>query len=323
MKKIYVVLISVLVAVIVIVACSGAYIKFALPRAEAAPVLSIDHTADRVERGRYLAYHVAVCMDCHSTRDWSRFGGPMAGNPGGGGERFGKEMDFPGTIYSANITPANLGNWTDGELFRAITTGVNKQGKALFPLMPYHRYGQMDKEDIYSIIAYIRTLQPIENKIPERELDFPLNFLVNTMPSEAKFSVKPDESNTLAYGKYLVNMASCVDCHSRTDKGAIIPGSEFGGGREFAQPAGKVCAPNITPHIDNGIGQWTMQSFVQRFKQYTDSNYHTPQLGPGDLNSPMPWHMYAGMKESDLQAIYTYLQSLAPIDNAVTRYQKK
>ena len=87
------------------------------------------------------------------------YAGPIIeGTFGGGGEKFGKEAGFPGTLYSKNITPYALHNWTDGEIFRATTSGETKDGKALFPLMGYPAYGKMDREDVYSIIAYVRTL---------------------------------------------------------------------------------------------------------------------------------------------------------------------
>ena len=323
MKKIIKV-ISVVIAIVVVgVVVAGTYVKVFLPKASPIQDIKIDLTKERIERGKYLAHHVAVCMDCHSTRDWTQFAGPLSGNLGAGGEKFSKDMGFPGSIYAANITPFNIGDWTDGELFRTITTGVNKNGKALFPVMPYLHYGQMDQEDVYSIIAYIRTLEPIKSERPERELDFPVSLLVNTMPQEAKLVKKPNESDKVAYGKYLVNMAACVDCHSKTDKGAVIPGTEFGGGMNFIQPAGIVRSANITPHNETGIGLWSSEAFVQRFKQYTDSGYVSSKLTPNDLNSAMPWHMYAGMSKDDLEAIYAYLHSLDPIDNLVTKFEKK
>ena len=118
--------------------------------------------------GKYLANHEAVCLDCHSQLDYSLFAGPVKhGTFGAGGEKFGKELGFPGTIYSKNITAYSLNKWTDGEILRGITAGVNKDGKALFTLMPYHAYGKMDKQDVYSIIAYLRTLPAIKNEAPE------------------------------------------------------------------------------------------------------------------------------------------------------------
>jgi len=52
--------------------------------------------------------------------------------------------------------------------------------------MPYPNYGRMDKEDIYSMIAYIRSLAPIENEVPESKPDFPMNFIINTIPVKAR-----------------------------------------------------------------------------------------------------------------------------------------
>lgn len=302
---------------------AGTYVKTALPDTGPAPDLTIERSAERVERGRYLANHVAVCMDCHSTRNWQLYAGPMApGTLGGGGEVFNKEMGFPGTFYAPNITPYALATWTDGELFRAVTTGVSKGGRALFPLMAYHRFGKMHKEDIYSIIAYIRTLEPLVKEVPVSEADFPVNFIINTMPKPAAFTNKPDEDNHLEYGRYLINAAGCVDCHSKTDKGAVVAGTEFGGGMEFLQPAGIIRTPNITFDTETGIGSWTKDFFVQRFKHYGDSSYVPAQLGPGDLNTPMPWAMYSGMKPADLEAIYDYLRSLKPITHEVKRFEK-
>lgn len=322
MKRILKVLLGIVGLLVIGVILTGTYMKVFLPNVSEPPEIKVEQSTDRIERGRYLAHHVTICMDCHSTRDWSQFAGPLTGNLGGGGERFGKEMGFPGTIYAANITPYNLGTWTDGEIFRAITTGVNKDGKALFPVMPYHNYGKMDREDILSIIAYLRTLKPIDSKTLEHELDFPVNFIVNTLPGKPNFQSRPDENDKLRYGAYLVNAAACGDCHNKNAKGEDVEGNWFGGGMEFRQKAGIVRVANITPNKENGIGNWTMNDFVKRFKLYADSNYNSKKLTPDDLNTPMPWIMYSGMKDSDLEAIYIYLQSLKPVNNPVIKFEK-
>jgi len=300
------------------------YVKTALPNTGPAQDFKIERTAARIERGKYLSHHVTVCMDCHSTRDWSRYAGPMIFTGlGSGGEAFTKEMGFPGKFYAPNITPYTLASWTDGEIFRAVTTGVNKSGKALFPVMAYHRFGQLDKEDIYSVIAYIRELPPVKKEVPESEPEFPVNFIINTMPQKAAFTSMPSVTDQKAYGKYLVTAAGCVDCHSQTDKGSIIPGTEFGGGMEFNSPNGVMRSPNITMHKETGIGNWTKEAFAARFKAYVDSNYVSPKLAPGDVNTPMPWTMYAGMKEQDLHAIYAYLSTINPIEHRVIRMEKR
>ncbi|RZK41012.1 MAG: c-type cytochrome, partial [Pedobacter sp.] len=206
------------------------------------------------------------------------------------------------------------------ELFRAITTGVNKDGRALFPLMAAHRFGKMDQEDINSIIVYIRSLDPVVNDVPVSSPDFPVNFLINTMPKKAQLTSIPKETDIVEYGGYLVNATGCVDCHSKMDKGNIVAGTEFGGGMEFNFPNGVVRAPNITSHETTGIGNWTEDNFVSRFKSYATADYKSPKVGNG-MNTPMPWTMYGGMKPSDLKAIYAYLKNLKPIENQVVRFE--
>jgi mono/diheme cytochrome c family protein len=324
MKKILKIAGIVLTVLVVFLSIAITYIKLALPNVGDAPYLVIEQTHERVERGKYLANNVAVCMDCHSTRNWSLYAGPMdPATLGAGGEVFNQEMGFPGEFYAPNITPYGVGDWTDGELLRAITAGVDKEGKALFPVMGYHRFGKMDKEDVYSIIAYLRTLQPIKKDIAESKADFPVSILINTMPVKADYQKIPDEKDVIKYGGYLANATGCVDCHSKMDKGAIVPGTEFGGGMEFAQPGGIVRSPNITPDAETGIGLWTKEIFTARFKMHVQEGYNPPQLARGDLNTPMPWNMYAGMKEKDLEALYAYLKNLKPIKHNVRRFEKK
>lgn len=310
--------------IVVLATAAGAYVTLALPDTGPAPDITVEKTPERIERGKYLANSVAVCMDCHSTRDWSVFAAPMKNeNIGGGGEKFGKEMGFPGNFYAPNITPYALGSWTDGEILRAITTGVNKHGKALFPIMGYQRFGKMDKEDVNSIIAYIRTLAPAKKDNPASEADFPVSLLINTMPQHAAFENKPPATDKIKYGAYLINVAGCVECHSKTEKGKIIAGTEFGGGMEFKMPGGILRSPNITVDKETGIGNWTSETFVQRFKTYADSSNGHRKLSPGDFNTPMPWTMYAGMSEADLESIFTYLQQVKPIKHQVIKFEKQ
>ncbi len=311
-----------LVVVLLVVAGLLTYATVALPDVGEAEDLKIDYTEARIERGRYLANSVSVCMDCHSKRDWSKFSGPLVeGTLGMGGDRFDQSVGMPGVYYAKNITPAGIARYTDGELFRLITTGVTKEGRAMFPLMPYLYYGSMDKEDIYSIIAYVRTLPAIENNVPDSEHDFPMNFIINTIPQKPTPQSKPDKSDLLAYGAYMTNASGCVECHTPVDKGQIIPDLKFGGGRDFKFPDGStVFSSNITPDKDTGIGSWTEEIFIARFKSYVDSTYTNPSVANGEFNSVMPWTMYGQMTEEDLTAIYAYLKSVKPISNSVTRF---
>lgn len=322
MKKIVRTVLIIFLLLIAAVFTIAAYVKTALPDVGAAPVIKVAITPQRVARGEYIANHVSICMDCHSQRDWTMYAGPIKeGTFGGGGEKFGKEMGFPGNIYSKNLTPHALYTWTDGEIFRAVTSGQSKDGSALFPLMGYPAYGKMDREDVYSVIAYLRTLPPNKNKVPARELDFPLNILVNTMPSKANLSVKPDTNNAVAYGGYLITIARCVECHSKVNKGSVIAGTEFGGGRQFDFPNGTSCyTANITLDKETGIGNWSRESFIQRFKQYADTSYHPKPVAKTDFNTAMPWLMNAGMTTKDLSSIYDYLRTIKPIKNNVQQH---
>lgn len=312
-----------IVIVILIVGVIGLliYVKKALPDVGAAPKMTVEATPQSIARGAYLANHVAVCIDCHSTRDWTRFAGPVVpGTLGKGGEKFDESMGFPGTIYARNITPANLKNWTDGEIYRTITTGVTKDNEALFPVMPYHYYGMMDPRDVKSIIAYIRTLPPLENTPPARHIDFPMNFILNTIPTKAEPMTRPDPSDKVAYGHYLVQIAGCMECHTKQVKGKVV-GAPLAGGWAFNMPDGStVRSANLTPDKETGLGNWTREAFIRMFKSYTDSGYVDPKVQPGQMQTVMPWTMFSGMDTTDLGAIYAYLHSIPPVKNKVVHF---
>lgn len=296
------------------------YLKIVLPDVGPPPEIQVVKTAENIERGRYLANHVMVCMDCHSERDWSLFSGPpKPGTHGSGGEVFDQRMGFPGKFVARNITPARLSSWTDGEIFRAITSGVSKDGSALFNIMPYHHYGDLDEDDIRAVIAYLRTLDPIEHKVPESKADFPMNFIINTLPKEAELKDRPPKTDRIKYGEYMVTAGACFDCHTKMEKGKFV-GEPFAGGMEFEFPDGSVLrSANITPHT-TGIGNWSKEQFVQRFKMYADSAYSPHQVKPGEFQTMMPWMMYAGMTTEDLEAIYAYLQTVDPVDKQVSLF---
>lgn len=322
MKKVLLIVVVVLVVGIVGLL---SYVTLALPNVGDAENLKIKVTPQMLERGRYLVEDVAACIDCHSKRDFSKWGGPIiTESRGGGGEKWSEEMGLPGNIYSKNITPFALGDWTDGEILRALTTGVSKDGSALFPIMPYHNYRTADRDDIIAIIAYLRTIESNKNVPPKTELNFPMNLIVHLIPEKADFSQRPDESNKVEYGKYLVKMASCADCHTPMEKGEYIPGKEFAGGMEFPFPDGSVVrSANITPSKKTGIGNFSEDQFVSLFKAYTDSNYVIRDLKEGEVNTVMPWFVFKNMKESDLKAIYSYLRTLEPIENKIKVFEKK
>ncbi len=281
------------------------------------PDIRVGADAGLVARGRYVANHVAVCVDCHSTRDWSYFAGPIRpGTVGKGGETFDRSSGLPGIVVSKNITPYSLADWSDGELYRVITGGIDRDGNALFPLMPYDAYRFMDEDDLLAIIAYLRSLEPIENDVPPRELDFPLNLIVNSIPREGQ-TRKIDRTDEPVYGEYLATLAGCVWCHSplnRTQQ--VIEELALSGGHGFPMGDYIVNASNISPDVETGIGAWTLEQFIARFRQYRGDGEWTPVPGDG-FNSLMPWTRYADMSDEDLAAIYAFLMQSEPIRNEV------
>jgi mono/diheme cytochrome c family protein len=324
MGKIANIIWTIIALMIVIIAGTVLYISTVLPDVGKASNVKIDITPQRIARGKYLAHNVTGCIACHSRRDWTIFAAPIKeGTIGEGGERFDKEKDFPGILYAKNITPYGIHNWSDGELIRAITEGVTKNGEAIYPLMPYRAYAKMYKEDMYSIIAYLRTLPSIKNDVPKRSLEFPLNFIVNTVPKKATLPPAPD-TNNLSYGRYLVSIANCVECHSKMGINGVVSGTEFKGGWPFQFSNDYITyAANITPDNETGIGKWSKEYFIKRFRQYADSNNNLQQVVNKGFNTTMPWRTYAGMSDEDLSAIYLYLLTVKPVRNKVEKFSRK
>jgi mono/diheme cytochrome c family protein len=323
MKKFFKI-VGVILAIFLVAIVGGLiYFNSAYPKVAPASNIKVETTAERIKRGEYIANHVAVCIDCHSERDWTKFAGPIKpGTYGSGGEVFDENIGFPGKVTTKNLTPANLGSWSDGELLRAITCGVTKDNRALFPMMPYPNYNNFTQEDVYSVVAYIRSLEPQKKEIPETELNFPLNFIVKTMPLQNYTPNKEiEKSNTVEYGKYLVRIASCSECHTHSDMGKPLPGMYLAGGAEFNFPAGVVRSLNITPDEETGIGRWTKEDFIKRFRNYgTEEAINIPVDLKKDFNTPMPWLMYTGMTDEDLGAIYDYLRTVKPVSHKVERF---
>ena len=229
-----------------------------------------------------------------------------------------------GTLYAKNITPAALGEWTDGEIIRALRDGVSRDGTALFPLMPYFNFRRLSEFDIHAIVAYTRTLAPRDSEVPPRDLAFPMNLIVRLMPGPAGlYPSTPDASNTVAYGEYLVTAASCGDCHSpMDDRGRPLPGRELSGGNPFPTGDGWVAhTANITPDSETGIGTWTRERFVSNVRQRAAAA-GSPLSEIARL-TPMPWIAFAGMTDEDLGAVYDYLRTVPPVRNEVTRFTRE
>jgi mono/diheme cytochrome c family protein len=310
---------GIVLLLLIVAGCGFAYLMFAFPKVPPAGAFKIEATPERLARGKYLSDHVVGCTTCHSKRDWTKFSGPIDPETlGAGGDAF--NLGPAGILYAKNITPAAIGSWTDGELLRAVTQGVSRDGTPLFPLMPYPHFGALDEEDIHAVLAYVRSFKAIESTPKPRQLNFPLNLIVRTIPAANTFGSRPATDDKVAYGRYMTKAALCTECHTPIDgRGTPLPGMEFAGGLELLETGDRVRAANITPDANTGIGSWTEQQFIDKFKGFEKPTNVTLAEHERAQNTVMPITAYAGMTREDLGAIYAYLRTLKPVVNRVEK----
>jgi cytochrome c553 len=306
-------------AVITLVAVLGAAgFLWRLPLTAPPSVTSVEATPARLVRGEYLFHAVLGCPVCHSERDFAAFGAPPV-PPYGGGRACAKGGEplpgpaeaggLPGTICFRNITPhaTGIGAWTDGEILRALREGVDRDGNALFPIMPFFIYRDLSDADARAVLVYLRTLDPVDNPLPETAVNFPLNLLIRLLPRPLEQPVvHPDESDPVTYGRYLAAVARCAFCHSPRDARSREPieGLAFAGGVAFQGRRGLMYSTNLTAH-PTGLGDMSAADFVALFRR-------DERAADADVDL-MPWTYFGRMTDSDLGAIYAYLQTLAPV----------
>jgi mono/diheme cytochrome c family protein len=274
-----------------------------------------DPTDARLERGRYLVEGPAHCFLCHSEHDFST---PeyltIQAKKGAGWSLPIRELN---NIAARNITPdveTGIGSWSDDEIARAIREGIRKDGTALFPVMPYLDFATLDDEDVKSIVVYLRTIPAVKNVVPKRHLPGPLEYIVNTIPKPLTTPKPSHPSSTPEErGKYWVTLAGCQGCHTPTDdKGQKLPGLDFAGGEEFADPGQngkKVHSMNLTSD-PSGIAHYDEALFIQ--------TVHTGQLPGRFLNHIMPFESFKNFKDDDLKDIFAYLKSVPPVKHRVS-----
>ncbi len=130
----------------------------------AATLLPRAHAESQIDRGKYLVV-LASCNDCHTP-------GFFLGKPDMamylGGSDVGFELPGLGVFAGRNITPdkeTGIGNWTDAQIATAITAGKRPDGRELAPIMPYHAFSYMTKDDVAAIVAFLRTVPPVKHEV--------------------------------------------------------------------------------------------------------------------------------------------------------------
>lgn len=288
------------------------------PKSRPAPVMSAPTSPEAVERGRYLVNHVAACIGCHSNIREDVSGEPPVPGKLGAGRDFGEVPDSPVHIRGSNITSDKehgIGGWTDGEVARAIREGVSKDGRTLFPQMPYLTYREtLSDGEVLDIIAYLRTLKPLPDDPGRTSVGFPVSMFIRAVPQPLDKAAPPapSPSDRMARGKWLLKVASCHDCHDSVDDHMQkIPGKDLAGGMKFSLPKGTVYASNISSDKATGIGAYSVDDLRRVFHEGKGKDGHTLYV--------MPWSYYNGMTGEDLEALITALKEEPAVPNIVPR----
>ena len=283
--------------------------------------IKVDGSPERVARGKYLYTTVADCDSCHGERDYSRLYGPVIAS--GKGSVMVLE-DLPGKIVAPNLTPdreTGLGNWTDGEKIRAIREGTSKDGRVLYPTMPYPSYRYMSDVDVQSLVAYMNTMPAIRNPLPRTELPSDVIKGIRGTPRPVREPVPPaNPANQTSYGEYLVTIAYCEECHTPQKKGGGPDiRRRYAGGQVFRTAFGSVVSANLTPDPDTGLGNWDFARFRDRLRvfprEYSGVD-KLPKIGQ-DRFTLMHYIAYAGLSDNDMAALFAFLRVQTPVRQQV------
>ncbi|MDO9412986.1 MAG: c-type cytochrome [Pseudolabrys sp.] len=253
----------------------------------------------KIERGGYLINTVMTCHNCHTPmgpngRDFSRAfsGGQVFDEP-------------PFKVTGANITQdkeTGIGDWTDAQIKTLLRTGVRPNGVPVAAVMPTAFYGIMTESDMDAMVAYLRTVKPIKNAVPDPI--YRMQIPHHAFPGSEKPYTEAMLTDKVKKGFYLATAAHCMECHTPLGaKGRDFEVSLGKGGHEFNGPWGKSVARNITSSHDKGIGAWSDAEIKAAIA--TGVRKDGTKLKP-----PMGFPLYAKMTGDDLDAIVAYLRTV-------------
>lgn len=303
-----------LLGLLVLVLGMAAYIQWSpAPTYHDVPIPEVKITPDsaRIAEGARIA--LTICAYCHRGADGKLSGDLWINDP------------EAGKLWSANITQhpeAGIGKYTDGELVRVLRTGVKRDGHLSGPFMTFP---SMSDEDIAAVISFLRSdapqVQPSPNRQPPADLSLIFKMLTKLIfkpdAYPEKTIVAPPPTDQLAYGRYLATAKwYCFDCHSASfeTNNKVEPEKSPGycaGGNPVADKENNIVnSANITPDPETGIGSWTLDEFGQavRFGKRPDGKNLRHQMPPMTL-----------LTDEEVAAIWTYLQTVPPVKNAVER----
>ncbi len=261
--------------------------------------IQVARTPAQIARGEKLAN---ACTSCHTPENKL----PLSG------VNFGAKFDFPpmmGALYSPNLTPSgDISDWTDGEVIRAIREGVHKNGRSLL-IMPAGNFKNLSDEDVQALVAYLRSQPATGGPTPQSSLSV-IGAIFNNLsdfrtaqPPVGRVTAPP--AGTPEYGKYLVDVIGCRDCHGSQLQGKIDS--------QIGPPGG----PNLTLIIP----QWTEEQFMTFFNSGTmpgGAKVPILTLKSGFSEPRMNWPgVRASTTDDDLKAMYAYLHGLPLVESPV------
>jgi mono/diheme cytochrome c family protein len=253
-----------------------------------------------IAKGRYLTT-AGDCMSCHTAKG----GHPYAG---------GRLLPTPfGNIPASNITPdpdTGIGNWRFDDFWRALHTGVGREGELLYPAFSYTSFTKITREDAIAIFAYLKSLPSVHEKAKPLALRFPYNVRAGLTAWRALYfkagvyQADPAQSESWNRGAYLVQgLGHCNECHApRGTWGGVEIGTQLSGGRI---PEVDWYAPDLSMHAHGGLQGWSNQDIIDLLK--------TGQSSKGVAFGPMADVVASStqyLSDDDLQAMADYLQSL-------------
>jgi mono/diheme cytochrome c family protein len=264
------------------------------------------------KRGRHVL-RIAVGCGCHGLNfaGWKEGGPDLLPRTLPYGERF---VGPYGVIPASNITPdpeTGIGTWSDEAIARAIRDGIHPSGARLDPIMPYLAFQGMADSDVTALVAFLRRLRPVKNRVTGKRLTAPIpeprprGSTVDLPPAPAR----PPESG-VALGKYLVeNVTTCGDCHTPRDPSGPRPGLLLAGNMLPRGSEGALLVPNITPDRETGIGRWS-ESAIARYLR-------TGSRPDGDLAQSLMagliFSSFSHLTSEEAHAIATYLKRIPPV----------
>ena len=255
--------------------------------------------SDLVKRGDYLVNGVLTCGNCHTPKGST---GDIMEKAFSGGLEFDEP---PFKVTAPNITPdkeTGIGNWTDAQIKTLMRKGVRPNGVQAAMIMPSDFYEIMTERDLNAVIAYLRTLKPIKNKVADPI--YKMQQMHHPFAGGEKPYTEAMLRDKLKKGFYLATIAHCMECHTPMGPRGREFSTKLGtGGFEFTGPWGKSVSRNITSSKTKGIGTWTDAEIKRAITQGVSKD-------GSKLKPPMAFHSYAKMTAGDLDAVVAYLRTV-------------